>query len=404
MFKGCHALNSVSLPRSLKKLNESCFADCEHLSEITLPDGIEFIGRYAFWDCSSLENINIPRNVIKIEGNAFQGTAISGNLVLPEGLETIDMYAFAECENLTTITIPESVKEIGTCALGSYNLSAVFWNTSTNVPNNVTASYDTNHRNHNILFYLADASTQVEDPEIHNIVINGVADEIILYSKANSTFSVPQEFKAVKVTYTRDFTFPTVLGQAAGWRSISLPFTVTKITGPAGQTLAPFDANVPGAYPFWLRRLTENGFINVTEIEANVPYIIAMPNNEAYDAMYNINGTVTFSAQNSQGILFPATEKANLVQDIGPEFAFNCNFSYFPSTTAIYALNESTTDSYPYVGSAFVRNERDIMPFEGYVANSIVSSSAPSAFNIDGSTLRTRSAKVLGPVPSIDDM
>ena len=361
------------------------------------------IENHAFFDCISLTDINLPENLKEIGRNAFEYSGISGDIVLPAQLEIIRGQAFAFCNNINTITIPQSVKTIENGALSPcLNLNAIFWNTTTPIADDIISS--TYGRNHNLLLYLADASTQVEDPEIHNIVINGVADEIILYSKANSTFSVPQEFKAVKVTYTRDFTFPTVLGQAAGWRSISLPFTVTQITGPAGQTLAPFDANVPGAYPFWLRRLTENGFINVTEIEANVPYIIAMPNNEAYDAMYNINGTVTFSAQNSQGILFPATEKANLIQDIGPEFAFNCNFSYFPSTTAIYALNESTTDSYPYVGSAFVRNERDIMPFEGYVANSIVSSSAPSAFNIDGSTLRTRSAKVLGPVPSIDDM
>lgn len=404
MFSNCRALRTVTLPESLKEIDEYCFSNCEHLSDITLPERLEVIGRSAFFVCTSLESINFPESLTKIEGYAFQNAALSGDLILPEGLETIDMYAFAGCENLTSITIPNSVKEIGTCALGSYNLSAVFWNTSTSVPDMVTANYNSEHRNYNVLFYLADGATQVEDPDIRNIIVNGVADEIVLHSAANSTFRVPQEFRAIEVTYTRDFTFPTVPGQAAGWRSISLPFTVSQITGPAGQTLAPFNADVAGAKPFWLRRLTENGFENVTEIEANVPYIIAMPNNEAYGAEYNVNGTVTFSARDMQGIPFPATADADLVQDIGPEFALNCNFGYFPSTTPIYVLNETPYGNYAYAGSVFARNTRDIMPFEAYVANTMITASAPACFPVDGSTPSTRSTKVLGPVPSIDDM
>lgn len=404
MFSNCRALRTVTLPESLREIDEYCFSNCEHLSDITLPERLEVIGRSAFYGCTSLESINFPESLTKIEGYAFQNSALSGDLILSEGLETIDIYAFAGCENLTSITIPKSVKEIGTCALGSYNLSAVFWNTSTSVPNMVTANYNSEHRNYNVLFYLADGATQVEDPDIRNIIVNGVADEIVLHSAANSTFRVPQEFRAIEVTYTRDFTFPTVPGQAAGWRSISLPFTVSQITGPAGQTLAPFNADVAGAKPFWLRRLTENGFENVTEIEANVPYIIAMPNNEAYGAEYNVNGTVTFSARDMQGIPFPATADADLVQDIGPEFALNCNFGYFPSTTPIYVLNETPYGNYAYAGSVFARNTRDIMPFEAYVANTMITASAPACFPVDGSTPSTRSTKVLGPVPSIDDM
>lgn len=404
MFQNCHALKSVTLPESLREIDEGCFYACEHLSDITLPERLEIIGRSAFYGCTSLESINFPESLTKIEAYAFQNSALSGDLILSEGLETIDIYAFADCENLTSITIPKSIKEIGTCALGSYNLSAVFWNTSTSVPNMVTANYNSEHRNYNVLFYLADGATQVEDPDIRNIIVNGVADEIVLHSAANSTFRVPQEFRAIEVTYTRDFTFPTVPGQAAGWRSISLPFTVSQITGPVGQTLAPFNADVAGAKPFWLRRLTENGFENVTEIEANVPYIIAMPNNEAYGTEYNVNGTVTFSARDMQGIPFPATADADLVQDIGPEFALNCNFGYFPSTTPIYVLNETPYGNYAYAGSVFARNTRDIMPFEAYVANTMITASAPACFPVDGSTPSTRSTKVLGPVPSIDDM
>lgn len=403
MFYFCRALKSVTLPESIRTIEDHCFNHCESLSEITLPNQLETIGQDAFGHCTALESINMPENLKEIESMAFEYSSISGDIVLPEGLEIIGSFAFTRCENLISITIPKSIKEISYNALSCFNLSAIFWNTSIAIPNGVT-DVPNNGKNQNVLLYLADGATQVEDPDIRNIIVNGVADEIVLHSAANSTFRVPQEFRAIEVTYTRDFTFPTVPGQAAGWRSISLPFTVSQITGPAGQTLAPFNADVAGAKPFWLRRLTENGFENVTEIEANVPYIIAMPNNEAYGAEYNVNGTVTFSARDMQGIPFPATADADLVQDIGPEFALNCNFGYFPSTTAIYVLNEAPYGNYPYAGSVFARNTRDIMPFEAYVANTMITASAPAYFPIDGNQASTRSTKALGPVPSIDDM
>lgn len=255
--------------------------------------------------------------------------------------------------------------------------------------------------NRNLLLYLSNPNTQVLDTNIKNIIINGVAEEIVLRS-TQGDFFVPQEFKAVKLSYTRNFSYPTYPGEAAGWRSISLPFTVTDITHSDGRILAPFNANVPGAKPFWLRRLTENGFENVTQIEAGVPYIIAMPNNEAYDDEYNITGSVTFSAQSAQGITIPAT--STLTSDMGPNFVLNCNYSYLPTSMTIYALNETATTTQK-AGSVFSRGERAVLPFEGYVSTSVsTTSTSPSYYRIDNNMPATRSDHQLGPVPTIEDM
>lgn len=399
-FYNCSSLKTIILPNNITQIGNDCFGRCTLLSQITLPEQLELIGPNAFELCAALKEIELPNNLKEIGSSAFYDTGIT-HITLPEGLETIGVYAFRGCEYLTTIHIPQSVTSVGMQMFYSCNkLSSIFWNTSTPVPILYSGSND--YANPNCLLYLADASTQVEDTKITNIIINGVADEIVL-SSVQGDFHVPQEFKANRITYTRNFSYPTIPGQAAGWRSISLPFTVESITGPEGQTLAPFNADVAGAKPFWLRRLTENGFENVTEIEANVPYIIAMPNNEAYDAEYNISGTVTFKAESGAGITIPATDEIEMTQDVGPAFALNCNFSYYPSTTPIYVLNEEATDSRP-AGSVFIRNERDIMPFEGYVGSNMMSANAPAFFSLDAGRPATRSAKPLGPVPSIDDM
>lgn len=302
------------------------------------------------------------------------------------------------------MTIPKDVISVGSNIFQHCeNLTSIFWNAPIDVPILFSSSDNTSsyfYKNPYCLLYLADGTTVVKDPMFKSIVVNGVAEEIVLSSEMGN-FHVPQAFKAAKVTYTRDFTYPTYPGEAAGWRSISLPFTVTDITGPQGQTLAPFNANVEGAKPFWLRRLTENGFENVTEIEAGVPYIIAMPNNEAYDDEYNINGTVTFTAQSVAGIDFPATDE--MTRDVGPDFVLNANYNYRPMGTSVYALNETATDT-RYAGSVFVRNERALMPFEGYVSSTQITSGLPSCYAIFGDRPATRGTRTLGPVPSIDDM
>lgn len=398
-FSYCNDLTSVTLNEQITTLPSYAFSYCDALEEITLPESITTIEDYCFLSCTSLNNIQWSTNLKSIGNSAFLNTGLT-QVMLPEQLESIDNSAFSECNNLTSITIPSSVKTVNTFIFyRCYNLTSIFWNTSINVPQYICGGFSSD-MNSNVILYLADGSTQVETNLINNIVIDGVANEIRLYSASNSPFFVPQEFRAAHVTYTRSFTYPTYPGEASGWRSISLPFTVDNITGPAGQTLAPFNADVADAKPFWLRRLTENGFENVTQIEAGVPYIIAMPNNEAYDDEYNISGTVTFTASSSAGILFP--DSVEMTQDVGPAFTFNANYSYLPQGTSIYALNEENTDS--YAGSRFVRNERDVLPFEGYVSNSVITSNAPRYYDIDAGRPATRAARPLGPVPSIDDM
>ena len=394
-FYGCHSLETVIFSElSVTRIEQQTFDGCDKLSHVTLPQNLEFIGTRAFSNCSSLKHISLPETLEWIGSHAFWGSALS-EIILPNNVYNIGNDAFGGTQ-ITTITIPQNVTYVGDRVFDHCEkLTSIFWNTSLNTGSMLFGSY-----NVNCLLYLSDANVVVNDKNIHNIIINGVADEIIIYS-TESDFAVPQEFKALKISYTRNFNYPTYPGKASGWRSISLPFNVTNIRHEDGRILAPFNANVANAKPFWLRRLTANGFENVTQIEAGIPYIIAMPNNEVYDAEYNINGNITFSAEDPYGITIPATD--DMIQENGPKFQFVANYSHLPASATIYALNENT-DGDIYAGSVFTRNTRAILPFESYVTNLSTSANAPAFFSIDGSTPRTRSAKPLGPIPSIDDM
>lgn len=400
-FSECSYLQHVKLPENLQKIEVNTFYKCSNLNSIEIGSKLKEIGTNAFMNCKALETINIPNSVTSIGSQCFYQCTSLKSITLSNTLNTVGHHCFALCDKLTTITFPPSITSVDIDIFhGCYHLTSIFWESKATIPKNFSSS--TNHKNQNLLLYLSNSNTLVLDTFIKNIVINGIANEIVLTSTSNSSFFVPQEFKTIKLSYTRNFAYPTYPGEAAGWRSISLPFTVTSITHSDGRVLAPFNANVTGAKPFWLRRLTKNGFENVTQIEAGVPYIIAMPNNEAYDDEYNITGNVTFTAQNAQGITIPVT--STLASDIGPEFVLNCNYSYIPASMTIYALNETATNTQK-AGSVFVRNERAVLPFEGYVSSSASSVSAsPSYYRIDNNMPVTRSNRPLGPIPTIEDM
>ena len=71
MFKGCSALQSVTLTSNLTWIGNSVFEDCKALQSITLPDSLTHIGDGAFYGCSSLTSIVIPAKVTYVGALAF---------------------------------------------------------------------------------------------------------------------------------------------------------------------------------------------------------------------------------------------------------------------------------------------------------------------------------------------
>ena len=212
--------------------------------------------------------------------------------------------------------------------------------------------------NPNLLVYVNEASLAPQG--IQNVVIDGTAKEIILKdADGNNNWYCPQPFTAQKISYTRNFQQQTQIGVARGWESIALPFDVQTITYEDNRTITPFD-NYDSVYHFWLRRLTQNGLQSVQEINANVAYVISMPNSSEYPGEYNLAGNVTFSAENAP---IPETEPE---MDESADRAMAPAFQRMEVNEYIYALNVGEPRGSHPEGSVFEKNYREVRPFEAF--------------------------------------
>ena len=136
-FYGCHALESIALPPTLRRIKEFAFKNCISLSSIVIPDGVLEIGSYAFEDCRAMESISIPGSIHSISVGAFRDCENLSEVILHEGLTTIDRFAFYNCKGLHEIEFPASLTTIGYSQYENYVFGGVEFRSGTDNLGNV---------------------------------------------------------------------------------------------------------------------------------------------------------------------------------------------------------------------------------------------------------------------------
>lgn len=272
---------------------------------------------------------------------------------LPDG-------AFANSQIVSFVS-PSSLSSVGSGIFRDcQHLAAVCWKASTALPADALSGVS----NPNLLLYV---DSEDQAPEgINNVVVDGKAKSITLTdATGNSNFYVPVAFQVTDtIKYTRNFQQKTEPGVSCGWETIVLPFTVNKITHEtmSNVTITPF-ANYRGweeQRPFWLYTLDNNDIRPAYGIEANVPYLICMPNADEYGDQYNLAGNVTFMATNVD----IAVSKP--IEETQGDITFVPTYQSVPASADVFTLNVNQEyKGYP-AGSLFVSNFRDVRPFEAY--------------------------------------
>ena len=238
-------------------------------------------------------------------------------------------------------------------------LSAILWNAE--------AVFNGSVSNPNLLLYVK--SAEYAPTDIQNIIIDGMAENIVLTDAANSNnFHCPKAFTAKNIVYEHHYGMMTGYKTCQGWETLVLPFGVTRILRQSSTELVPYEAWAVGISqrPFWLYSLTEVGWKAETAIAANTPYIISMPNNENYNPIYNVSGNIQFVGSNVQ---VKVSDNLNIGKK--GSYKFIPNYQCQPASNGIYALNVSNLWSQNTIseveGSAFVSNLRPVHPFEAYM-------------------------------------
>jgi hypothetical protein len=112
-FWNCKNLMHIDkLPSTLKEIHDEAFRYCANLDSIEFPEGLQVIGDPAFEECGELKIIKIPSAHVVIGDSAFSECCGLVSVELPEGLQVIGRRWFFECTSLTTVNVPSSVIEI----------------------------------------------------------------------------------------------------------------------------------------------------------------------------------------------------------------------------------------------------------------------------------------------------
>lgn len=138
-FKDCRYLTCMFLNDDITTISERAFYKDEYLSAINMPRRLELIDKYAFYGCDTLTFVR-ARNcsrLRRIEDHAFYSCTMLAELRLPEGLTYIGPWAFAWDRILgqedTTLGLPSSLQTISTGAFAFVN-----HHKNLNIPANVT--------------------------------------------------------------------------------------------------------------------------------------------------------------------------------------------------------------------------------------------------------------------------
>ena len=270
-------------------------------------------------------------------------------------LSRLDDQALASM-SLISVSMPSTPFTCGSKVLGGCTrLAAIEWNSTTKVPEDILGGMQLP----NLLLYVKNVS--VASASFKNVVVGTQAEEIVLSDTEGSNFYCLREFTARSIRYTHTYGQKTVIGQCTGWESIALPFAPTSITHAVNGSMSPFAAQSKEDKPFWLCELTHMGFESADRIEANKPYLIAMPNNDKYSDEYILAGEVTFSGKDVKVLA-----SSDLTTDAKDGNIFTPNFVYRDKATCM-TLNVGEEYDGHLPGSLFASNYRQAKPFEAYV-------------------------------------
>jgi len=308
---------------------------------------------------NNLMNVEIPSSVI-YDGITYQVTSIASG--------ALSNHTF------NYVSLPSTITSVETGIFNNSIMSALIWNADASLSSSVFSNMAMPTTSNFLLYVNSESYAPLN---VSNVIVGSTSNSITLVdARSANNFYCPQEFTAQSISYSHNYNMTSGLNESRGWETIALPFDVQKVTHSSKGEILPF-AKWKSGYlqkPFWLMELTNSGWTAAESIKANTPYIISMPNNQEYKAGFQLNGCVTFSAENVK-----VHKTDNLHPAVFESKTFVPNFALKESD--VYVLNvvndleQNRGDATE--GSTFIWNLRPVHPFEAYMTTTQATRSIP---------------------------
>lgn len=113
-FRCCENLYSIRLPRRVEIIGRCCFSRSE-IKRLTFPSSVREVGAEAFMECKQLKSVRLNEGLKKLgetmsvcrekrKGKVFTNSAIR-SVKIPSTLKTVEAETFSGCEKLARVKL-----------------------------------------------------------------------------------------------------------------------------------------------------------------------------------------------------------------------------------------------------------------------------------------------------------
>ena len=190
-----------------------------------------------------------------------------------------------------------------------------------------------------------------------NVIKGTIAKQITLTDGYD--FVAPFNFTAETITYTRIFD-KGGSEENGGWSTLVLPFDVVSVEAESSTGIKAIDwfhSSDDTKKNFWLKQLTNDDegvitFSHVSDLKANIPYIIAVPD-DTWGEKWNLRNTpITFIGKEN-----------SIIHQNASATTCGSNYQFIGTMHKMTLENVYTMDA---AGEDFILGETEVGPFRAY--------------------------------------
>lgn len=102
-YSGGREIEDLVIPNGVESVSSFVFYQCRSISSLHIPGSVKTIGSSSFEDCTGLKSISLQEGLERIGGSSFEGCFNVSEIVLPASMTSIAINGFKNCSGLKNI-------------------------------------------------------------------------------------------------------------------------------------------------------------------------------------------------------------------------------------------------------------------------------------------------------------